>query len=132
MKIHFQKLQDRHKLCISDITLFAYDYLFEQQRNSHEEYLANKSTSNQGADMIMVHHLGQLSQDSENLSKCQIAWDKSPPESLGALDMNSSDEWCRFKDLRTVWQHNNRGTSLHSENVNIVKKILRKIKDPLG
>ena len=32
----------------------------------------------------MVHHLGQSSQDSENLSKANIAWGKSPPESLGA------------------------------------------------
>ena len=70
--MHFQKLQDRHRLCILDMILFAYDDLFEQQRNSHEEYLRNKSTSNHGADVIIVHHLGQLSQDSENLSKCQI------------------------------------------------------------
>ena len=35
--------------------------------------------------MIIVHHLGQLSQDPENLSKGQKAWGKSPPESLGAL-----------------------------------------------
>ena len=34
--------------------------------------------------MTIVHHLGQLSQDSENLSKGQVAWGKSPPESLGA------------------------------------------------
>ena len=59
--MHFQKLQDRHKLCILRITLFAYDYLFKQQRNSDEEYLVNKNllnekdhlkwknTSNQGA-----------------------------------------------------------------------------------
>ena len=45
----------------------------QQQRNSHDEYLVNKknlfnkkghlkwkkSTSNQGEDMIFVHHLGQ-------------------------------------------------------------------------
>ena len=59
--MHFQKFQDRHKLCILKITLFAYDYLFKQQRNSHDEYLMNKelrnkkdhlkgiTTSNQGA-----------------------------------------------------------------------------------
>ena len=47
--MHFQKLQDIHKLCIYDITLFAYDFLFEQQRSSHDEYLMNKSTPNQGA-----------------------------------------------------------------------------------
>ena len=47
--MHFQKLQDRHKLCILKITLFAYDYLFEQHRSLHEEYLVNKSTSKQGA-----------------------------------------------------------------------------------
>ena len=82
--MHFQNLQDRHKLCIFDITLFAYDYLFEQQGISHDEYLVNKSTSNQGAGMTIVHHLGQLSQDSENLSKGQPAWGKSLPESLEA------------------------------------------------
>ena len=68
-------------------------FLFEQQRNSHEEYLMNKSTSNQGADMIEVHHLGQLSQDSENLSKGQPAWGKSPSESLGALDDQTKIFW---------------------------------------
>ena len=45
----FQNLQDRHKLCIFDIILFAYDRLFEQQGNSHDECLMNRSTSNQGA-----------------------------------------------------------------------------------
>ena len=44
-----KKLQDRHKICILKITLFAYDCLFEQHRNSHEEYPVNKSTSNPGA-----------------------------------------------------------------------------------
>ena len=67
--MHFQNLQDRHKLCIFYITLFAYDYLFEQQGNSHDEYLVNENTSNQGADGIIVHHLGKFNQDSENLSK---------------------------------------------------------------
>ena len=38
-RMHFQNLQDRHKLCIFDITLFAYDFLFEQHRNSHDECL---------------------------------------------------------------------------------------------
>ena len=47
--MHFQNLQDRHKLCIFNITLFAYDFLFEQHRNSHDECLMNRSTSNQGA-----------------------------------------------------------------------------------
>ena len=35
--------------------------------------------------MTIVHHLGQLSQDPENLSKGQKAWGKSLPESLGAI-----------------------------------------------
>ena len=69
--MHFQNLQDRHKLCIFNITLFAYDFLFEQQGNSHDEYLVNKSTSNQGGDMIIVYYLGQSNQDSENLSKAK-------------------------------------------------------------
>ena len=91
--MHFQNLQDKHKLCIFNITLFAYDFLFEQHRNSHEEYLVNKSTSNQGADMTIVHHLGQLSQDSENLSRGQLAWGQSPSGSLGALDHQTKIFW---------------------------------------
>ena len=82
--MHFQNLRDRHKLCIFNITLFAYDFLSDQQENSHDEYLVNKSISNQGADMTMVYYLGQSNQDSENLSNAKIAWGKSPPESLGA------------------------------------------------
>ena len=78
-----KKLQDRHKLCIFNITLFAYDFLFEQQRNSHEEYLVNKSTSNQGADVIIVRHLGQLSQDSENLSNAKQPGANLRPSHLG-------------------------------------------------
>ena len=88
--MHFQKLQDRHKLCIFNITLLAYDYLVKQQRNSHDEYLVNKNllkdhlkwknTSNQGAGMIMVYHLEQSSQDSRNISKCQTARGKPPPK----------------------------------------------------
>ena len=38
-----------------------------------------------GHGMIIVHHLGQFSQDSENFSKGQTAWGKSPLESFGAL-----------------------------------------------
>ena len=65
--------------------MFAYDYLFEQQGNSHDECLMNKSTSNQGAG----HDHGPLSgavqsRFGESL-KGQIAWGKSPPKSLGAL-----------------------------------------------
>ena len=49
-KMNFKKnLQDRHKLCIFNITLFAYDFLFEQYRSLHDECLMNRSTSNQGA-----------------------------------------------------------------------------------
>ena len=87
-----------------------------------------------GHGMIIVHNLGQSSQDSRNLSKCQIARGKSPSESIGALDMNSSNESCMIKHLLVVWQHDTTGsdTSLHSESVDIVKKVLRIIKDPLG
>ena len=124
--------------------MFAYDYLFEQQRNSHDEYLVNKdllkdhlkwkNTSNQWADMIIVRHLGQSSQDSRNLSKYQIARGRSPSESTGALDMNSSDKSCTIKHLLIVWQHNitDSDNSLRPENMDIVEKILRIIKDPLG
>ena len=84
--------------------------------------------------MTIVHHLGQFSQDPGNLSKGQKAWGKSLPESLGELDMNSSSESCMIKHLLVVWQHNTTDTdnSLHPKNVDIVEKILRKIKDPLG
>ena len=50
-----------------------------------------------GHGMTIVHHLGQLGQDPENLSKGQKAWGKSLPESLGATqqrilhDQTSSD-----------------------------------------
>ena len=66
--------------------------------------------------MIIVHHLGQSSQDSENLSRRQIARGKSPSESLGALDMNSSNESCMIRHLLVVWQHNatDSDTSLQS------------------
>ena len=83
--MHFQNLQDRHKLCIFDITLFAYDYLFEQQGNSHDEYLVNKSTSNQGARHDHGPPSGAIQSRFGESLKGQIAWGKSPPESLGAL-----------------------------------------------
>ena len=116
--------------------MFAYDYLFKQQRNSHDEYPVNKNLLNKkvtssgktlptkGHGMSIVHHLGQLSQDSRNLSRCQIAMGKSPPESLGALDMNSSNESRMIKHLLVVWQHNttNSDTSLHPESADIVRK----------
>ena len=43
-----------------------------------------ETLSIKGHGMIIVHHLGQLSQDSENLSKGQPAWGKSPSGSPGA------------------------------------------------
>ena len=126
--MHFQNLQDRHRLCIFNITLFAYDFLFEQHRNSYDECLMNRSTSNQGADMTMVHYLGQSNQDSENLSKGQKAWGKPLPEPLGALQQRILPDQTSSGDKTLL----NRGNSLHSESVDIVEKILRKIKDPLG
>ena len=77
--------------------------------------------------MIMVYHLEQLSQDSKNLSKGQTARGKPPSESLGGIERSN-------EDLLVVGQHNatDRGTSLHPESVDIVEKILRTIKDPLG
>ena len=58
-----------------------------------------KTLPTKGHGMIIVHHLGQSSQDSRNLSKCQIARGKSPSESIGALDMNSSNESCMIKRI---------------------------------
>ena len=113
--------------------MFAYDYLFEQQGNSHDESLVNKAPPIKGHGMTIAHHLGQSSQDSENLSNAKITRGKSPPESLGAWDMSSSNESCLIKHLPVAWQNtSDRGNSLHSENVDIVEKILRMIKDPLG
>ena len=43
--------------------------------------------------MTIVHHLGQLGQDSENLSKGQPARGKSPSGSLGALDDQTKIFW---------------------------------------
>ena len=96
--MHFQNLQDRHKLCIFNITLFAYDYLFKQQRNSHDEYLVNKknllnkkdhlkwkNTSNQGAWHDHCPSSGAVKSRFGESLKGQIAWGKSPPESLGAF-----------------------------------------------
>ena len=68
-------------------------------RNSHDEYLVNKSTSNQGADMTMVHYLGQLSQDSENLSKA-----KSPGANLRLSHLgHPNNESCLIKHLLMAW-----------------------------
>ena len=73
--------------------------------------------------MIIVHHLGQLSQDSENLSKGQPAWGKSPSGSLGEL----------YDQTKIFWWYGNAtlltGAPPYTD---IVEKILRTIKDPLG
>ena len=79
--------------------------------------------------MIMVYHLGQLSQDPENLSKGQKAWGKSLPESLGALQQRILHDQTSSGNMATQAA---RGTSLHSKSMDIVEKILRIIKDPLG
>ena len=123
--MHFQKLQDRHKLCIFNITLLAYDYLFEQHRSSHDECLMNKSTSNQGAWHDHCPSSGAVkSRFEESLKR---------PTSLGQISI-----WITWgigrsnEHLLVAWQHNNRGISLHSESVDIVEKVLHIIKDPLG
>ena len=79
--------------------------LFEQQRNSHDEYLMNENLLNkrvisngktfpiQGHGMIIVHHLWQSSQDPKNLSKGQLAWGKSPSRTLGALGDQTKILW---------------------------------------
>ena len=82
--MHFQNLQDRHKLCIFNITLFAYDFLFEQHRNSHDESLMNKSISNQGARHDHGLSSGAVQSRFGESLKGQIAWGKPPPVSLGA------------------------------------------------
>ena len=84
-KLHFQKLQDRHKLCIFNITLFAYDFLFEQQGNSHNESLMNESISNQGAWHDYCPSSGAVKSRSRESLKRPKAWGKSPPESLGGI-----------------------------------------------
>ena len=100
--------------------------MFEQQGNSHDEYLVNKSTSNQGADVVIVHHSGAIkSRFGEALKKAK--------QQGANLHLDHLRHWTiKRRSSGMATQHNNRGTSLHSENVDIVEKILRKIKDPLG
>ena len=85
-RMHFQNLQDRHRLCIFNITLFAYDFLFEQHRNSHDECLMNRSTSNQGAWHDYCPSSGAVKSRFGESLRGHIAWGKSLPGSLGALD----------------------------------------------
>ena len=66
-----------------DITLFAYDFLFEQQGNPHDECLMNRSTSNQGARHDHGPSSGAAQSRFGESLKGQIAWGKSPPDSLG-------------------------------------------------
>ena len=139
--MHFQNLQDRHRLCIFNITLFAYDFLFEQQRNSHDEYLVNKNllnkkdhlkwknTSNQGARHDHCPSSGAVQSRFGESLKSQISWGKSPHEPLGALQQRILHDQTPSGNMATQAA---RGTSLHSKNMDIVEKILRIIKDPLG
>ena len=69
--------------------------------------------------MITVHHLGQLSQDSENLSE---AHQLGANIHLSHLE-HSDNESCLIRHLLVAWQNtSNRGNSLHSESVDIVEK----------
>ena len=125
---------NRHKLCILQITFFAYDYLFNQQRNSHDEYLVNENLLK--GHLKWKKHLqlrgrhdhypssGAVKSRFRESLKCQIARGKSPPESPGALGMNSSNESCMIKHLLVVRRHNatDSDNSLHSESVDIVEK----------
>ena len=85
-----------------------------------------KTLPTKGNGMIIVHHLGKSSQDSRNLSKCQIARGRSPSESLGALDMNSSNESCTIKQkysgsVETLTTMDN-DNSPYPVNMDIVRK----------
>ena len=125
--MHFQKLQDRHKLCILDMTLFAYDYLFEQHRNSHDEYLSEQKYFQPRGR----HDHGLLS----GAVKLRFGESLKRPTNLGQISI-----WITWsigrsnEDLLVVGQRNttNRGTSLHPKSTDIVGKKIRKIKDPLG
>ena len=75
--------------------------------------------------MIMVYHLGKLSQDPENLSKRQKAWGKSLPESLGALQQRILHDQTPSGNMVTQVA---RGTYLHSKSVDIVGKYYAKSK----
>ena len=104
-KCIFKKLQDRHKFCIVKIILFAYDYLFEQQRNSHDEYLMDKnllnkrvisngkSTSKQGAWHDHCPSSRAVKSRFGESLKCQIARGRPPSGSLGALDDQTKIFW---------------------------------------
>ena len=94
-KMHFQNLQDRHRLCIFNITLFAYDFLFEQQGNSHEKYLMNKSTSNQGARHDHCPSSGAVKSIQRISQKA-----KKPGANLRLSHLgHSNDESCLIKHL---------------------------------
>ena len=75
--------------------------------------------------MSIVYHLGQLSQDPENLSKGQKAWGKSLPESLGALQQRILHDQTPSGNMATQAA---RGTYLHSKSVDIVEKYYAKSK----
>ena len=94
--MHFQNLQDRHKLCVFNITLFAYDFLFEQHKNLHDESLMNRSTSNQGAWHDHGPSSGAIQSRFGESLQGQIAWGKSPPESLGGTPAKKT---CTIKNL---------------------------------
>ena len=125
--MHFQNFRNRHKLCIFNITLFAYDFLFEQHRNSHNESLMNRSISNQGAWHDYCPSSGAVKSISRESLKRPKAWGKSLLESLGALQQRILHDQTPSGNMATQAA---RGTSLHSKSVDIVGKILRKIKDP--
>ena len=75
--------------------------------------------------MIMVYHLGQLSQDPENLSKGQKAWGKSLPESLGEIQPRTLHDQTPSGNMAIQAA---RGTYLHSKSVDIVEKYYAKSK----
>ena len=75
--------------------------------------------------MIMVYHLGQLSQDPENLSKGQKAWSKSLPESLGASQQRILHDQTPSGNMATQAA---RGTYPNSKSMDIVEKYYAKSK----
>ena len=129
--------------CILKIILFAYGYLFEQQRSSHDEYLMNEGLLNK-----RVISSGRNTLQSRGMARAlSIIWGNpvkirrisQKANQLGAnlhLDHlgHSDNESCLIRHLLVVRRHNttNSDNSLLSENTDIVEKILRKIKDPLG
>ena len=119
----FQKLRDKHKLCIIWISLFAFGYLFDSGEihtmniqwtkslsvnkiNSRRMTLPlTNLLSTGGMTCHYPAHLGQSNQDfQKSLKKCRVTRGKSPSLSLGALNINLGEGLHTSKHFQAVPQ----------------------------